>query len=396
MSIKMSKLQTVLFTISILFTSFIVMWSTPLNIITNDLYEIFYEQSNLVTALLSWPMLITGLVSLLAGKILDKVSAKTELVMASCLMLFGIAAGWGENLYWLAFCCVMMACGAGFANTAAMVLISDVFVDADARSRNMGYYNGFMSVAGAGISIIAGFCAQRGWNRVFDVNWFTILVLVMAVLFLPRIQPVEKEEDLRQDVAVNEKSDRFGKQFWSFFVSSFIAMMGFDCVLVFISVYINECELGNTALTGLSTGIFTGVSIIGALCFSKIYAKTGRKMAIIIFGIPALLFIWGWMAPSQTYIIISSCIYGICYSLLFTMIFAYAADCVPQHSNGKAMGIMTFNSMFSASIGVYVISAIMNVVGSIRQTYIWVAVFFVIAAVTEIVCQGLKEGEGSL
>jgi MFS family permease len=123
----MSKVRTVLFAISVFVTAAAVMWQSVEIVVANELYVAFPESEALVTAIMSWPGMLTAITSVLTGFALSKITTKVELIIACLLMLTGVLVTFSDSKTLLLVCSLLMAIGAGFANTAGMSIISEVF-----------------------------------------------------------------------------------------------------------------------------------------------------------------------------------------------------------------------------------------------------------------------------
>jgi len=365
------------------------MWQMSEVVIINDLFVAFPNDANLVTAILSWPALFTAVASLLAGKMLQKVSTKMELIIAGVLMIFGVTAAWGDSMIWLTICSFIMAIGAGFANTAGMAILSEVFVDPNKRARQMGYYNAVMSVCGIAITYLAGILALNGWQAAFSVNWFSVPMLILTILFIPNIKPSDRPQDETASAgegAEGGKKEGLGSRFWIFFVSAFLFFMAYCAFFSFISVFVAENNLGDTAFTGLCSSLTTAGSLVASLIFGAMFGKMRRKVSLLYLFIPAVLYIWAWTSPSQASAIIFSIAYGFVYGGFFSLSYAYTACCVPPSRNGFAMGLITFNYSVGITLGIYLFTALMGVDGgTITGTYPYAAAILAVSLIIEII-----------
>lgn len=282
--------------------------------------------------------------SLLAGAWMKKVSTKTELIIADVMMLFGIAAPMGKNLVWVTVCSFIMAFGAGFANTAGMAIISEVFLDEKKRASQMGYYNAAMAVLGIASTSLAGMFAVNGWALAFRVNWFAVPMLIATILFLPEIKPADRPREPEM-----------------------------------------ENNLGDTAFTGICSSLTTVGSLAAALLFGVMYTKLHRKYSLLTILLPIFCYLWLWAAPSAIGVVASAFIYGFCNGGLLTMIYVFAAEIVSAEQSGMAMGLMTFNYSIGITAGVYLFTVLNNMKGSITAVYPYAAAILAIAFVIELI-----------
>jgi MFS family permease len=400
MSVKMSKAKAFLFAATVFFTSFTVMWQMYEIVIVHDLYGAFPENAGIITAILGWPALITAVGSLLAGWLLKKISTKLELIIASALIcVFGITAPFGNNAMWLLVCSFIMALAAGFANTAGMAIISEVYADDAKRSRMMGFYNAAMALLGAFLTLAGGILALKGWQNGFKLYWVCVPMLLMSIFLLPNIRPADRDQEghSAEEGAGSGPKEKLGKRFWWFFASSFLYFTAYCYFLSFISVYVAENNLGDVAFTGTLSTLSTAGSFISGLVFGALFSRLRRKVNYIYFIVTVLCLAWLWLAPDRIGAIVVSVLCGICYSGVFTTCYAYASNCAPASRHGFVMGLMTFCYSAAIWLGVYLVTWCMeNAGGHITPTYPWAIGLLIVGTIIEIVWCVKDDKEGFL
>ena len=353
MAQQLSKVRTVFFSITLWVSALLIAWQTVLVVIVNELYIAFPNDGALVTALISWPGAVTALVSVLAGWLLGRISTKAEMIIACILVLSGIIVTFVPGITAALVCCFIMAIGAGFANTAAMELISQVFDDERRRASHMGYYNAANAGSGVFLAMASGLLAVNGWSFAFNLYYIALVPLVLSILFIPRFpaQSSEtdtpspaRETDADQDTQSNIGNDAkkpLGLRFWSFFISMFIFYAAYCFFFVYSSVYVAENGLGDSVFAGMLTSVLTAGGLVGTLCFGRIYMRLGRKYGLTCQFIQFAMFVVVWSIHSQPTAIIAAFLFGFTYFSSLSMVFAYAADVVPSGRRGFAIGLMT-------------------------------------------------------
>lgn len=386
---EMSKGKALLMAFAIWLSGFGVMFSMLPIVITNDLYIAFPNTDWAITAALSWPGLVVAIVGAFAGKLLSKISTKKELIIGTILITFGVVPAFVNSAEMFLVVSLIQGAGAGFVNTAGMAMISEVFLDEKTRSRQMGFYNAAGSVMGFLLTYIAGFMAVNGWQPPFNLFWFAVPVLVLVIIFTPEIRPSERHVEV-QNVEVEDSGEKvtlgsLGGRFWSCFAGAFVWFLAYCCFFTFMSVYIDENAIGDVTFTGLCTSISTVGSLLSSLLFGFIYGKVGRKVNIICAIVPLLLYVWAFMAPGKAVTFIFSLVYGFCYGVLFTSIYAYGAEVVTAKQNGFAMGLMTFNYSVGMLLGINIFQPLMVRMGGLTKTMPIAMVILAVAAIIEII-----------
>jgi len=388
MLIQMSKLKTVLFAISVFLTSAAVMWQTVEIVVANDLYMAFPEDEGIVTALMSWPGMLTSVASIVSGLLLSKVTTKVELILSSALMLTGVVMAFTESVSVLLVVSLLMAIGAGVANTAGMSILSEVFLDEKKRSLSMGLYSAVMAGSGALIGIIAGQLALGGWQVAFNTCWCAAVMLLLTIAFVPNIKPADRFiEEVAEDNPALSNERPFNGFFWAFAIGMFIFFSIYaGGPYLLLSVYMAENVLGDVDYVGLCTSLSTVGSCLSCIAFGFLYTKIHRKYALIT--IPALMVIMVWMsiAPSPVACAITQLLSGACYGATFSLMYAYCAEIIPMSKNGLAMGICTVATCASFTLGIYFYTILMDMFQvTLTTTLLWGAAVLIIPLVIEII-----------
>ena len=86
----------------------------------------------------------------------------------------------------------LMGVAMGFIGTAMVGLIAELYMDENARSSVLGYYNGIMAGMGALFSLGAGYLALKNWHFVFLVFLVMIPVTLAVIASSLRQSPKER------------------------------------------------------------------------------------------------------------------------------------------------------------------------------------------------------------
>lgn len=399
------KARTAVFVAAVFLTTFVSNWQLVQYVIINDLYVAFPQDGNAVTAMMSWPSLFAVAASLISGYALERVSAKSLLVLSSALMcVFGFVVSFTTDVYVIMASCFVLSIAGGMANTAGMAAIGAVFVDERTRSNVMGYYNAATAVCGAAISFIGGILAVQGWQIAFRLYWFAPVVLLASILFIPSIKPEQSADESDEPaVEATEGSSKglggmsgLGSRLWIFILSIFVFQVAFCFFYCYISVYVSENALGDTVLTGTLSTINTVFSFLGGLVFGRVFAKLRRSSFFIYIGCSLVALVWLCAAPSVASAVVAAVLYGFSYGSVATLAYAYAACCVPQEKNGLVMGLMTCDIYLAIFVGTYLAAVMMGMLGSITATFPYAAGILVIPLVIEVFACRRDRREGFL
>lgn len=370
----MSKGKAALFIVTCWMTTFMAMWQMGEIIVANDLYAVFPDDAGLITAMLSWPTLFTAAGSLIAGALLKRLSTKAELLISGISGLVMIAAPRTGSMLILLICSLIAGTGAGFANTAGMSILSEVFIDEKLRSKHMGLYNAAMAAIGAACSYVAGIAAVNDWQGAFIINWLAVPMIIMSLLFLPDIRPEERagSEGAFEDANGADQKKGFGAKFWIFFISTFLFMVSYVPLSTLVSVYIAENNFGTTAFSGTCSSLGTVGSFCMGLLFGVLYGKLHRKITLLVTGLDIVLYLLAIFIPGKITVALVSLLLGASYGAIMSLLYAYASEIVPISQNGMAMGLMTLDYSLAVTVGVYVYQFLLGAMGGLTPT-LWVS-----------------------
>ena len=386
MHIIMSKTKTILFLVSCWLTTFVIMYQLPQYVITNDLFQSFPEDSAIITAMLSFPALLTAVASLIGGALLRKVTTKFLLIVSVLCSIFMMFCAVPNSAMFLLICTLICAFGAGFANTAGMALLCEVFVDPDARSKQMGFYNGMMAAIGGGMSYVAGLASVNGWQGFTYAYWIAIPALVLTIIFVPNVRPQDRPTEADEVEAVSSTGGLgkgFGVKFWLFFAAMFLFFMVYVPFSTYVSVYVAELggdatHAANITSAGMILGIFVNMA------FGFFYGKVRRKLSIIVLALDILVILVGLAFPCIATAALVCIVLTLSYGQLYSLCYAYSAEIVPAEKNGVAMGLMTFCYSVAILVGVYACDFLMVGNGGLVPCLQFYAILAVVVLAMEV------------
>lgn len=375
MSIEMSKIKKILFLITIMLSSVIIMGELVVVPIIFNLYDSFPENIGAVNTLISIPMMAMIFASLFASVLLRKMSKKRLLIVGGSIFalcsMFGAAV---DNVWYMLLLRIPYGVGIAFVNVAAVALIAEVYTDEKKRATIMGFYYAFISVAGIIITIVSGSLAVGFWKNAYFTYWSAIPVVIMFVLFLPNTKTLEPEVRCDQE----KKLDPMGSKFWIMIGNFILYNIVYGFVLYFISSYSIENNLGNAAFVGVLSALTTLGSFFLCATFGVIYKKM-TKWAILpsyAFSIISMLILYFF--PSTVGVIAACLILGATYGLAISFSYAHLPLMVPQQRVDDAIGIVTAAYSLGNFATSYCVTGIMMFMGSANVTIVCI-VFAIIA-----------------
>ena len=163
------------------------------------------ENVNLLVAL---PPLCIIPASLVAAKLSYYISRKTILTIGQILFIIGgLGGAFAPNFEFLLATRVFFGLGCGLVYPIVPTLISYFFAGHE-RVSMMGGANAVGSIIAMVFSTLSGTLAVIGWHVPFFVNVFFVFVLVMQLVFLPKVPP-------EKDMEFSKKVDSLAARGWA-------------------------------------------------------------------------------------------------------------------------------------------------------------------------------------
>ena len=330
-------------------------------VIMTQLYANYAEW--IVNLTMSLPGLVGMFACLICGKICDKMDKKWMFVIG--MILFAIT---GTNVGGLAYNSDLgMIIAAAFnggicygmVSVSMVGIISDCFEDEEQRGTVMGWYNGAMALVGAVLSFCFGMIASVNWKMASQLNWISLVVVVLGIIFIPACPPQANTGTATEEKAKGSKgwAKRLIPLVAAFFLVSFAAMS----VMTYIDLYVTGNNLGGASLTGLFGTVQTIASFIACTFFGVTYKKLGSRLSIPCYLLIAFAILLMFLAPSKAVLLIASAIFGASWGTVYTYWFVRATVVVPENMVGTATGIVTTANSLSYLPMAYFMTGMMSV-----------------------------------
>lgn len=254
----------------------------------------------LTQMLLSLPALCVVPFALFSGTIVTILPKKTLLLIGVILVgAGGLAPMFLNDFTLILIMRAVLGIGVGLIMPIAPSVLTDYFSGYELDCA-MGLYGSFACFGGIFYSLIGGLLANIGWRYNFIVYLTSIPVFLFALLFLSNDGKV-KQEAKAEKVRVEPKV----------FYIAFICLLFTTAKFAFtmnISMFMSEENLGDAALTGLLSSVYTSGGFIAGLIFGRLakvcknytlgtgmlFAATGMFMIFIAHDF-AILFIGAFL-----------------------------------------------------------------------------------------------------
>ncbi len=332
---------------------------------------------------------VSGLVTLPGGVIIDALRKHWGLVLAVCMALFGIGwliIGFSQHYYLLLFGMAVVALAASIWHLPAMASLSHHF------ARRKGTALSFHGVGGQigdalappATGVLLGFLA---WREIISI--YAALPIFLAFLVFWAFRNIGRTQDA--DAA---DADGSGGQFratsqvlrnpilWIVAFIGGIRGMAFIALITFLPIFLND--LGMSALVrNLHLGLLMAVGIVSTPVVGYLSDRFGRKMVLIpgLLLLAALSFLLSGAGVGILLVIIIA--------LMGTFLFgdqpiltALALDVAGGRVPTTVLGILSFERFLLSAASPLIAGKLYDDYGGADTTFIYVAALFALGAIT--------------
>jgi len=332
---------------------------------------------------------VSGLVTLPGGVIIDALRKHWGLVLAVCMALFGIGwliIGFSQHYYLLLFGMAVVALAASIWHLPAMASLSHHF------ARRKGTALSFHGVGGQigdalappATGVLLGFLA---WRDIISI--YAALPIFLAFLVFWAFRNIGRTQDA--DAA---DADGSGSQFratsqvlrnpilWIVAFIGGIRGMAFIALITFLPIFLND--LGMSALVrNLHLGLLMAVGIVSTPVVGYLSDRFGRKMVLIpgLLLLAALSFLLSGAGVGILLVIIIA--------LMGTFLFgdqpiltALALDVAGGRVPTTVLGILSFERFLLSAASPLIAGKLYDDYGGADTAFIYVAALFALGAIT--------------
>lgn len=390
---KLPKRKIVMFVIAMLLTNFIIDGPMVYQPILANIYEAFPENQMLVNFYVSFPQAFLLISSLLTPYIMKAVGKKETLIISGIICtVSGVAQRFIDSIAVMTVCNCIYAAANGFVMTGSAVVITDYIGDETLRSRILGYFTAAQTLCVSILNIIAGNMALNGWQNAFHTYWLALLPTLAVLVFVPSdrknvehsADSVSEHSGSSPDAAdVNAK---FGKRFWTYFTVLIVFMLGFYSYQYYISVYVSENSLGDTAYTGYLAGAANVAGMLPGLFLAPLLRKLKNRTPFSSVAICALGFVLMYVSRGSSIAAMCSGVFmGLCVGIMLPISFMVCGNVVPPSKVDQAISYVNAALAIGGFAVPYLVSALMNIFGSFTATFPVYATVMAAAAVVEFI-----------
>ncbi len=363
-----SRTRRLLAYISILTTSFAVMYTTIFQVINYNIYEAFPEQAMAVNFFISGPYIVIMCVSFISPAIYSRTNRKKALLTA-CVIFTVSALLFTRQVTIYGFIAVNLICGtaSAYINVAAVTMIAELYVDERIRAKYMGYYNSAMAAAGSLFSVAAGYLAHRSWVGAFNVYWTAALMTLMVALFIPSLPKTlfDQEKDKMEN---GTGIVRLGSRFWIMLLNFIVLGITYFVPGFFLSLYIVEHGLGDVGYAGIALSVDTLGGAVFAFFFDRTYRKLGSFTSVVSDVLMSVVLLLLYLFPNCFLLIIIVTLMGGAYMTSIAYVYQEVTEVVPSVCMTRAMGIVVGVQYIATFLATYITTGLMKLLDTAELT----------------------------
>ena len=348
-------IKHMIFLLTMMLTTIIVMADLPVYVIVNNLYTEFTDKVGTVNFIVSGTALTVMLSSLICAGIMEKIGKKNTLLAAACIFLLcGAGCLFVQDATIIAVLRGICGIAMGCTNVAAVAILMAYYEDDVKRAKIIGIYNTCMPLIGSVLSAVAGVLAVSGWHNIFQIHWTALPMMVLMLFFVPADQKDEKLQEEKKTKHV------MGLPFWYMTVYFFLICLGAMMLQMFYSVYIAEHNLGDMTFTGLVNTVIGYGSVLANLVFGFVYAKMGRKLvplSLILAIAGGLLLL---VMPGKVTVFVGYFMILAGYGFSFSCAYAYSPQLCSVGGMDMAIGIATATYSLATFLSTYAVTGLQS------------------------------------
>ncbi|WP_270504449.1 MFS transporter [Eubacterium limosum] len=363
-----SRTRRLLAYVSILTTSFAVMYTTIFQVINYNIYEAFPEQAMAVNFFISGPYIVIMCVSFISPAIYSRTNRKKALLTA-CVIFTVSALLFTRQVSIYGFIAVNLICGtaSAYINVAAVTMIAELYVDERIRAKYMGYYNSAMAAAGSLFSVAAGYLAHRSWVGAFNVYWTAALMTLMVALFIPSLPKTlfDQEKDKMEN---GTGIARLGSRFWIMLLNFIVLGITYFVPGFFLSLYIVEHGLGDVGYAGIALSVDTLGGAVFAFFFDRTYRKLGSFTSVVSDVLMSVVLLLLYLFPNRFLLIMIVTLMGGAYMTSIAYVYQEVTEVVPSVCMTRAMGIVVGVQYIATFLATYITTGLMKLLDTAELT----------------------------
>ena len=345
----MKKIKIVILSLSLMTVMSGAATSPALGSIAEYFRDVYPIMIKLIVTI---PALFIIFTSLLFGKIVNKVTAKTIAEVGLILYVVGgCGAAFADNIYLLLLFRMFLGIGVGLIMPLSTGLIP-YFFEKNEQSELMGYSSAMNNLGGIIALGVSGILASINWRYSFAVYLLGLLELILVVLFLPSVN-LKKSDNRIDKVSALKVLPYIGIMF--------VIMVIFYTVVTNFSMIMTKESIVPTASIGLLmllqniAAFFVGMRLS---TFTRRFRHYTKYVAVLML---VLGFFCLGFSSSVIIIALGLVLLGIGLGVIIPLLNAQISLNIEKEKAPSAMALMSFMLYSGQFLSPMIMGLIMNI-----------------------------------
>ncbi len=378
---QLSKGRLFLALAALFLSSMCTLGDLVVNPIVANLYNVFADDPEwLVNFAITGPALVGLPFGIIAGVLCDRMDKKWIMVIGFAIFTVSAVFGAVDNIYlFTTLRCLATGVGWGITNTAALAILADMFPNEDEHGKFVGWYNSAMSIMGALMAAIAGVLAVSAWQDAFFTYLIAVPVLVMLVVFLPKMPP-SHVTDAENGKKVAAAPAGWWTKLIPLTIQVFFVAICYFVMLYMIAVYVMDAGVGDEAFIGMLASAGTIATAVASIIFGAVYKRMKNFVYVPALFVMAACFIVMGFFPNPATTIAGVVVAGFFWPFYFCYFYVRATELVPASKGGTATSIVAFSDGLAATGSSYLLTGLVGATG-MSAVQAWPVMGYILIAV---------------
>jgi MFS family permease len=287
---------------------------------------------------MSMPFITSVIFSVISGKLAKYIDKKTLLICG--LFLYGVTGmlpAWATNITQILILRALSGVGVGLVLPLPSAIIAENFTGVQ-RERYLGLESSVSNISNAAISLAIGFLLVLGWQYVFYSFGIVFVVMLFAMVGVPKAPPIRAEQDTKKASGTKERLPAI-VYLLALAMLSVWTLMGFCSTN--ISLFMTNENIGSSGMIGIAMTVLGVQAIFGGALLPEIRKLLGKSFVPVFVLVYGLGFVVLWNAHSLTSVFIGVFLVGFGPGILPAYIFNVLAIKIKQEQKDDAYGIVS-------------------------------------------------------
>lgn len=347
--------------------------------------QLDFSLTNAQTGLISSIFFFTyAAVQVPAGMLGDKISYKWILV--PCYIAFGVTTaltGLAPTYIMLLFFSALTGIGQG-AFFGPQYALSSKIIPLERRTIGSALIN-----SGSAVGITLGFIGSsyitlagtQSWRTpflIFSIPTVIVGIIIWLAIKDYKVESTQENKELKASFSIK---DLFTRDLLISYVVAFCSLYGFFVALTWLPYFLQTERAIIGTQSGMLSSLIALASIPGAILFSMISDRLGKRkiIALILLPLASISLFMVAYAQSFTGLIIALTCYGLTGKLaLDPILFAFVADHAPKNNYATIFGVFNLAGMSASVVAPYVTGFIADVTGTMVAGFYLAAIILII------------------